>query len=90
MDSWYGMEGLAGGLWSFECIDYFVLDDNNVYMTSVYCAAEGTCGEFSNSLLLLRGTCVLDPRLLLEDGAHSYLQTEKVQAGPTLRSWVVS
>lgn len=27
MDSWYGVESLAGVLWSFECIDYFVLDD---------------------------------------------------------------
>lgn len=27
MDSWYGVEGLAGVLWSFECIDYFVLVD---------------------------------------------------------------
>lgn len=43
-------------------------------MTSVYWASEGAFVEFSNSLLFLRGTCALDPRLPLEDRAHSCLE----------------
>lgn len=46
-------------------------------MTSVYWASEGAFVEFSNSLLFRRGTCALDPRLPLEDGAHYCLEEAK-------------